>query len=239
MKDFEAEDAAERQVLTVKEMDPDDQPRERALKHGCEVLSTADLWALILRTGMPGKPITELCRDLMRSCDGSLFNLERRQRASFMKVKGIGQTKALQIEAVMELIRRYCRETVGQKVQVKTSLDIYNQMRHTIGNLAHEEVWAIYMNRRNEIIHQKMITQGSAVASVFDLKQTLKEALLIDAEGVALCHNHPSGNLRPSPQDDQITNKMREACMQMDLRFLDHVIVTAAGHYSYRDESRL
>jgi len=85
----------------------------------------------------------------------------------------------------------------------------------------------------------QMITQGSSVASVFDLKKILKEALMRDAEGIVLCHNHPSGNLRPSAQDDQITRKMREGCVSMDIRFLDHVIVTASGFYSYQDESRL
>lgn len=107
MKDYDSS-CPVAHTLTVKEMSPDDQPRERALKHGCKVLPTADLWAIVLRTGLPGKPITEMCRDLMRSCDNKLFNLERMERGSFMKVKGIGTTKALQIEAVMELIRRYC-----------------------------------------------------------------------------------------------------------------------------------
>ncbi len=229
----------ETRILTVKDMDPDDQPRERALKYGCNTLSTADLWAIILRTGLPGKPVTELCRDLMRSCGGSLFNLERMERARFMKVKGIGITKALQIEAVMELIRRYCRETVGNRIQITKSADIYDVMRHVTGNLPHEEIWALFLNRRNEVISKGLITQGSSVASVFDLKKILKEALLCDAEGVAMCHNHPSGNLRPSAQDDDITRKMQQGCKAMDLRFLDHVIITASGFYSYNDEARL
>lgn len=238
MKDFDRL-RDEVRSMTVKDMDPDDQPRERALKYGCKVLPTADLWALILRTGLPGKPITDMCRDLMRACDGKLFNLERMERARFMKVKGIGTTKALQIEAVMELIRRYCKETVGNRIQITRSQDIYDVMRHEIGNLSHEEIWALYLNRRNEIVSMEMITQGSSVASVFDLKKILKVALMRDAEGIVLCHNHPSGNLRPSAQDDQITRKMREGCASMDIRFLDHVIVTASGFYSYQDESRL
>lgn len=225
--------------MTVKEMDPDDQPREKAMKHGCKVLPTADLWALILRTGLPGKPITEMCRDLMRACDGRLFNLERMERRQLMAVKGIGATKALQIEAVMEMIRRYCNEAVGERVKIRSSKDIYDTMRHEIGNLPHEEIWALFLNRANEVIGRERITQGSSVASVFDMRKILKEALLRNAEGLVLCHNHPSGNLTPSPQDDSITRKMKSGCEAMDLRFLDHLIVTADGFYSYCDQSRL
>lgn len=231
--------AEEPKTLTVKDMDPDDQPREKALRHGCKVLSTAELWAIILRTGLPGKPITEMCRDLMRSCDGKLFNLERMERQRFMKVKGIGTTKALQIEAVMELIRRYCKETVGSRIKITASSDIYDIMRHEIGNLAHEEIWALFLNRRNEMLSKMLITQGSSVATVFDLKKILKEALMRDADGVVMCHNHPSGNLVPSPQDDAITSKMKQGCAMMELRFLDHVIVAASGFYSYADRGRL
>ena len=237
MKGFDEEEP--HRPMTVKEMDPDDQPREKAMKHGCKVLPTADLWALILRTGLPGKPITEMCRDLMRACDGRLFNLERMERRQLMAVKGIGATKALQIEAVMEMIRRYCNEAVGERVKIRSSKDIYEVMRHEIGNLPHEEIWALFLNRANEVIGRERITQGSSVASVFDMRKILKEALLRNAEGLVLCHNHPSGNLTPSPQDDSITRKMKSGCEAMDLRFLDHLIVTADGFYSYCDQSRL
>lgn len=237
MKGFDEEEP--HRPMTVKEMDPDDQPREKAMKHGCKVLPTADLWALILRTGLPGKPITEMCRDLMRACDGRLFNLERMERRQLMAVKGIGATKALQIEAVMEMIRRYCNEAVGERVKIRSSKDIYEVMRHEIGNLPHEEIWALFLNRANEVIGRERITQGSSVASVFDMRKILKEALLRNAEGLVLCHNHPSGNLTPSPQDDSITRKMKSGCEAMDLRFLDHLIVSADGFYSYCDQSRL
>lgn len=236
MKDYKEEPV---KSLTVKDLDPDDRPREKAVKYGCDVLSTPDLWAIILRTGMVGKPITELCRDLMRECDGKLCQLERLTREQILKVKGLGMAKVLQIEAVMELIRRYSRETMGERYQIKSSKEIFKLMRYEIGNLPHEEIWALFLNRRNEVLYKMRITQGSAVASVFDIKKILKEALLRDAQGIAICHNHPSGNLRPSIQDDQITNKMKEGASTMDIRLLDHVIVTSDGFYSYNDEGRL
>ena len=225
--------------LTVKDMDVDDQPRERALKYGISTLSTPDLWALILRTGLPGKPITQLCRDLMRDNEQSLFKLERKSLKEIMTTKGIGQTKGLQILAAMEITRRYNREKVGEKYVITSSQAIYDLMRSEIGNLSHEEIWAIYLGRRNDVILKKRISTGSATASIFDVKSILKEALLIDAQGLALVHNHPSGNLVPSGSDDQITRKMKEGAQIMDLRMVDHLIISASGFYSYYDSGRL
>lgn len=225
--------------LTVKEMSPDEQPRERALKYGCGALTLAELWALILRTGLQGLPITQLCRNLMNFCGGSLYELERMEYERYLEVAGIGETKALQIEAVMELIRRYNKEKISVRSQIKQSSDIYKCMSSDIGNLSHEEIWVIFLNKKNEILTRKMITKGSSTASVFDLKKIVREALLQRAEGLVMCHNHPSGNLQPSPQDDQITRKLSEACKMMDLRMLDHVILTASSYYSYADQGRL
>ncbi len=226
-------------ILKVKDMDADDQPRERALKYGISTLSTPDLWALILRTGLKGKPITQLCRDLMRDNCQSLFQLERKTLKEIMATKGIGVTKGLQILATMEITRRYNREKVGEKYIINSSQAIYDLMRSEIGNLPHEEIWAIYLGRRNDVILKKRITSGSATASIFDVKAILKEALLIDAQGIALAHNHPSGNLVPSGPDDQITRKMKEGAQLLELRMLDHIIVTSTGFYSYFDSGRL
>ena len=225
--------------LTVKDMDVDDQPRERALRYGISTLSTPDLWALILRTGLPGKPITQLCRDLMRDNEQSLFKLERKSLKEIMTTKGIGQTKGLQILAAMEITRRYNREKVGEKYVITSSQAIYDLMRSEIGNLSHEEIWAIYLGRRKDVILKKRISTGSATASIFDVKSILKEALLIDAQGLALVHNHPSGNLVPSGPDDQITRKMKEGAQIMDLRMVDHLIISTSGFYSYYDSGRL
>lgn len=224
---------------TVKDLDRDDQPREKAEKYGCGVLSTADLWALILRTGLPGKPITELCRDLMRENNGRLHDLERRDRLEILKIKGIGKTKAIQIEAVLEIVRRYCNEELSERPIISCSTDIDRLMRHRIANLGHEEIWAIFLNRRNMVIGMRRITSGTSTESVFDVKAVIKNALLENADGLILCHNHPGGTLMPSPQDDNITRICREACKTLQLRMLDHLILSAKGYYSYLDKSRL
>lgn len=226
-------------VLTVKEMDPDQQPREKAMAHGCGVLSVPELFALILRTGTQGMPITTLCRDLMRTNDGRLRRLEQRTRQEILEIRGIGTTKAIQIEAIMELIRRYNRESLGERVQIKDSSTVRDYMQGINANLPHEEIWVLYLNRANVIIHSERVSQGTATASLFDVKKVVKMALLENAESLVLCHNHPSGNLYPSPQDDNITRQLKDACKFMQLNLLDHIIVSYSNYYSYRDEGRL
>lgn len=226
-------------TVTVKDLPTDDQPRERAKRFGIASLSNADLFAIILRTGTRGYPITDLCRDLMKMNQNLILNLERLTREQIMEINGIGELKAMQIEAVMEIVRRYSREQVGDRVQIKDSATVYRVMRHEIANLPYEEMWALLLNRRNQIIGKLRVSQGGSTSTVFDLKKVIKNALLAHAEGIVLCHNHPSGQTRPSGPDDNITRRFAEACKTLDLTFLDHIIVTTEGYYSYRDSSSL
>lgn len=229
----------ERPIKTVKELDEDQQPREKAEKYGINVLSIPELWAIILRTGTPGYPITELCRDLMKANEGSLHRLERRTKQELCELKGIGSVKAIEIMAVMELIRKYLQEDIPNDEPIRSSVQIYERMRHKIGNLDHEEIWMLLLNRRNQVIKEMRITSGTGTSSVFDIKQVIKFAILENSQGMILCHNHPSGTLKPSPQDDKLTNELKEACRFMNIRLLDHIIVTINGYYSYNDSSKL
>lgn len=227
----------------IKDLDLEQRPRERAMKFGIGSLTTAELLAIILRTGQPGLPVTELCRQLMSDNGNSLLRLERRSRKELMLTKGIGQAKALEIEAMMEIMRRYLREATDKASErtsiIASSADIYERMRYRIANLDHEEIWVLLLDNKKEVITEFMVTSGSAVASVFDQKMIIKRALLENASALAMCHNHPSGNLRTSTPDDQITAKLKKACESMDLRMIDHLIVTVAGYYSYADSGRL
>lgn len=225
--------------LTVKEFDPEDQPREKAEKYGCGVLSVPDLWALILRTGTPGTPITTLCREMMNMNEGKLHRLERRSRRELRDIKGIGLTKSIQIEAVMELMRRYAAEEPHHEKPIASSQQIFDRMRHIIGNLPHEEVWLLLLNRRNIVIKQVCLSKGTSTASLFDVKEAIRISLLEQAEGVILTHNHPSGGIQPSEPDNRITRELKEACAFMHLRFLDHVIVTDTSYYSYHDAGHI
>lgn len=224
---------------TVKEMDADEQPREKALKYGVEYLTVPELWAIILRIGSQGYPITRLCKDMMKDNQGSLHKLERRTLQELKEIPGVGEMKAIQILAVMELIKKYCREDIPEDEPIRSSAQIYNRLRNRIGNKDHEEIWVLLLNRQNKVIKEYMLTSGTSTASVFEIKKPLKYALLENADGVILSHNHPSGTLRPSPQDDAITKAFKEGCQYLNIRLLDHVIVTANGYYSYADSGKL
>lgn len=228
-------------VVPVKQLNIELRPREKGIKYGIQSLTTPELWAIILRTGSQGCPITDLCNNLMNWVNGSLKDLERIQRETLLHVKGLGDVKAQQVEAVMELARRYFDECnkPDSKKRISSSSDIYHEMRTCIGNLAHEEIWVIYLNRANRIISKERITSGSAVASIFDLKSIIRNALLHHAQAIILCHNHPSGNKFPSQSDDNITKMLRDASKTMELTMFDHVIVTSDGYYSYNDNGRL
>lgn len=226
-------------VLTVKDLPKDEQPREKLLKYGVQSLTNAELFAIVLRTGSAAYPITDLCRDLMRMADEKLLLLERKSRRQIMDIKGVGPTKAMQIEAVMEIVRRYSRESIGERFQVRTASDVYALMKHEISNLPYEEIWVIFLNNTNHVIGKMRVSEGSSIATIFDVKKILRNALFEQAEGVVICHNHPSGTTRPSGADDSITRKCNDACKALDLRFLDHVIISTEGYFSYRDNTSL
>ena len=144
-----------------------------------------------------------------------------------------------QIEAVLELMRRYSAEVPGERPIIRSSEDIDSLMRPRIANLPHEEIWIVLLNRQNSVLSIRKISSGSAVATVFDIKSIIRHAILESAEGMILCHNHPSGNLTPSREDDLITAKCKLACETMEIRMLDHLIISLQGKYSYNDMGRL
>lgn len=225
-------------ILKVKDLLPDDQPRERAKKYGIATLSNPDLLALILRTGIPGNPITSMCRQIMSDNGNSLRRLMRRTREELMLTPGIGELKALQIEAIMELIKRYADE-IPEDFRISSSADVHGLMKEQIGNLDHEEIWLLCLDRANRVISRHRMTSGTPTASLFDAKMILKKALLDNAESVIMCHNHPSGMLKPSQADIDITRKLHDACNAINLRMLDHIIITASGCYSFADNGKL
>lgn len=225
---------------TIREFDPDDRPQEKAEQLGIHTLSLSELWAVILRSGQPGVPITQLTQSLMHQNEGKLKVLERRSRKELMQIPGIGPVKAIQIEAVLEIMRRYNREKLNERVRIRSALDIFNFMVGLAGHLDYEKIWIIHLTRGNMVIDFTEVSSGGTTGTVFDLKKIVKESILTPGcESIIMCHNHPSGTLRPSVQDDNITRSLKEACKFLDLKFLDHVIVTRDGFYSYQDEGRL
>lgn len=231
---------SEATTLKIQDLDPAQRPREKANKHGFGVLSNAELLALILRTGTVSTPITKICSTLLDRCNNSFLSLMRKTQAELEMEDGIGPVKAQQILAIMELVKRFSEEALRDRPQtIRQSSDIYDILRYDLGNRSQEEIWILTLARNNSVIGRHPLTRGSAVASVFDVKLAIKKAILDEAQGIIMAHNHPSGNLRPSPQDDNLTRSMKNAASLMELRMLDHLIVTPNGYYSYADEGRL
>lgn len=215
-------------------------PMEKAEKYGIKSLSPSELLAIILRTGQPGCPITMMTAELMRRNEGKLKVLERRSRDELMSIPGIGRVKAFQIEAVLEIMRRYNMEKLGDRVVIRSSSDIFQFMQPEAGPLNVEKIWILLLNRSNSIIERREVSVGGTAATVFDLKTILRQVIVTPGvEAVIMVHNHPSGNLRPSPQDDNITRLLSDGCNYLGIKMLDHVIVTQDGYYSYSDENRL
>lgn len=215
-------------------------PMEKAEKYGMSVLEPSELLAIVLRTGQPGFPITEMTAELLKRNDGKLKVLERRSREELMSIPGIGRVKAFQIEAVLEIMRRYNLEKLGDRVVIRNANDIFMFMQPKAAPLLTEHIWLLLLNRKNAIIDTRVVSSGGTSATVFDLKTIMRQILLTPGvEGVIMVHNHPSGNLKPSPQDDDITRQMSQGCKFLGFKMLDHVIVSQDGYYSYADEGRL
>ena len=215
-------------------------PMEKAERYGMESLEPSELLAIILRTGQQGIPVTQLTSNLMELNGNKLKVLERRTRDELMTLKGIGRVKAFQIEAVLEIMRRYNREKLGDRFTIRKSQDIYDYMRDKASHLSTESIWILLLNRKNAVLECRTVSSGGTSATVFDLKHILRQILITPGvECIVMVHNHPSGNLRPSPQDDTITRQLAEGCNYIGIKLLDHVIVTQDGHYSYSDEGRL
>lgn len=224
---------------TIHQMHESERPREKALSKGFGSLTAAELWALVLRNGVKGLNVIDMCREMMSRNDNNLVTLSRRNLRELTDIKGMGESKAIQVMAVLELSRRLNKERLPESPCIRSGEDVYDLMRHEIAHLPQEEIWVLYLDRQNNVRKTARMSIGGSTASVVDVKMILKDAILEQAQSLILCHNHPSGSLRPSVQDDQVTGKMKEGCKAVDIRMLDHVIVTSSGYFSYADNGKL
>lgn len=228
--------------MRVTDLADSDRPREKALEKGIDVLTDTELLAIILGSGMPGKSVLSLSREILRDNDNNLARLSRLTTHELTsKYQGVGPAKAVSLMAAIELGTRcvHALSSTDALPTISSSEVVYNYMRQKMERLTHEEFWVLYLNRSNKIISADRVSQGGIAATVVDVRILLKNALDRMATGIILCHNHPSGVLRPSSQDDALTKKITDAAKLLDINVLDHVIVGSSGYYSYRDESRI
>lgn len=225
--------------LTLKTLAEDDRPREKFILKGRHNLSNAELLAILIRSGTRSKTAVQIGQELMQNSSNLLENLGKLDVQELRQTKGIGLAKATSIMAALELGRRRSNEAPLKKIKIQSSMDAYEILRHSFSDLNHEEFHIILLNRANVVIEMKRISIGGMAGTVADGKVIFKEALLQKASGIILAHNHPSGNLKPSEADRQLTRKMVEFGKFIDLLILDHLILTDNGYFSFADEGIL
>lgn len=224
----------------VADMDVADKPREKALRHGIASLSNAELLAIVFGSGLPGLSVIDLSRDLLRDNDNRLSRVARMSMHEIMrKYKGIGEAKAVSLAAAFELGARCALDMKTVDPQVTGSDTVYERLRGAMALLNYEEFRVVHLNRANRIIFEETVSKGGTASTLVDVKLVMKSALDKLSSALIFVHNHPSGNLMPSAADDDLTKRLQKAADLIDIRVLDHIIITTQGFYSYNDNGRL
>tara|TARA_R110000868_G_scaffold238820_6_gene493297 strand:- start:6010 stop:6708 length:699 start_codon:yes stop_codon:yes gene_type:complete len=225
--------------FSIKNWSQDDQPREKLLNKGKAALSDAELVAILIGSGNREESAVALCKRILASVDNNLSELGKLSIKQLMDFKGIGEAKAISIAAALELGRRRRGEDALEKKKISSSVSVFELMQPIIGELQHEEFWIIYVNNSNKVIQKGQLSKGGITGTLVDVRLVLKNALEVGATGLILVHNHPSGTLKPSEADKQITNKLKQASESLDIKVLDHLIVTEKAYFSFADENLL
>ncbi len=225
--------------LTIKTWAEEDRPREKLLLKGKRTLTDAELIAILIGSGNAKETAVDLSKRILAGAGNNLNQLGKMTVADLCKYKGIGEAKAISIVAGLELgARRQVSEAV-KLGQITSSRDGYEILRPLLADLPKEEFWVLFLNRANKVIMKDQISSGGVNGTVADLKIIFKKALELLASGIILAHNHPSGNLRPSREDDLMTKRLVEAGALLEIPVLDHLIITDNGYFSYADEGKL
>ncbi|MCX7547883.1 DNA repair protein RadC [Xanthomarina sp. F1114] len=225
--------------FSIKNWNETDQPREKLRDKGKASLSDAELVAILIGSGSRNETAVDLSKRILASVDNKLNALGKLSLKQLMTFKGIGEAKAITIAAALELGRRRGGEELIQKKKITSSQSVFQIMQPILGELPHEEFWIIYLNNSNKIIQKNQLSKGGITGTLVDVRLVLKNALEVGATGLILVHNHPSGTLKPSEADKQITRKLKLAGESLDIKVLDHVIVTEKAYFSFADESLL
>lgn len=217
----------------------EDRPREKLVLKGRHNLSDAELLAILIHTGVPGKSALEIARNLLAGVNNELYSLARLSANELMEYEGIGPAKAACLIAALELGRRKKEQGARRQPVIACSQDIYKLMTPFLADLSHEEFWIILLNRANKVIATQRLSMGGISGTVADPKLIFKMALEFKVSSIILCHNHPSGNLKPSSADHDLTKKLVSGARLLDMLVLDHLIFTDKGYVSFADEGWL
>ncbi len=225
--------------FSIKNWSQDDRPREKLRDKGKAALSDAELVAILIGSGSRNESAVELCKRILASVDHNLSALGKLSFKQLTEFKGIGEAKAISIIAALELGRRRRGEEALQQDKIDSSQSVFELMQPIIGELAHEEFWIIYLNNSNKVLQKNQLSKGGITGTLVDVRLALKTAIEVGAVGLILTHNHPSGTLKPSEADKQITTKLKNAGESLDIKVLDHLIITENAYFSFADEGML
>lgn len=225
--------------LNINQWAEEDRPREKLMRLGAEALTNAELLAILIGSGSTKETAVELMKRMMADCNNNLNTLGKKPLRELMEYNGVGEAKAITILAACELGKRRQLEKAEERQDLGSAAAIYNHLHPLMQDLDVEEAWILLMNQNFKLIKKQRISHGGISETAVDVRIIVKEAILCNATVVALAHNHPSNNLRPSSFDDRLTEQVKKACELMRLHFADHVIVTDGNYYSYREEGRI
>lgn len=225
--------------FSIKSWNEDDRPREKLLSKGTQALSDAELIAILIGSGTKSESAVSLSQRILASVGHNLNALGKQSVQELMVFKGIGEAKAIAIVAAMELGRRRRAEATTLLHKITSSAEVYERLQPLIGELPHEEFWIVYLNNSNKILQTVQLSKGGITGTVVDIRLAFKQALQLGAVAIILAHNHPSGTLKPSHADIQLTKKLKLAGESLDIKVLDHLIVTEKAYFSFADEQML
>lgn len=233
------EEVEETSYTSIKHWAEEDRPREKLMAKGAEALTNAELLAILIGGGTTKKSAVELMQEVLHDCGDTLRGLNHMTLHDLLRYNGIGEAKALTIIAAAEIGKRRMMEDSRQIPQMRTGADVLKFMSPIIQDLNHEESWAMLLNNNARILHLSHLSTGGLTETTVDVRMLLKEALLHDATCFILVHNHPSGNMRPSRYDEELTQRLNRAAQAINLRMIDHVIVTEGEYYSFSENGKI
>ncbi len=220
---------------TIKEWAVEDRPREKMLVKGTSSLSDSELIAILIRAGSINASAVEISKDILSAAGNNLNELGRWAITDFTRFKGIGEAKAIAIVSALELGRRRNLSDAAAKPSITSSQDAFEIFQPIVADLPLEEFWALYLNRANKVIGKERLSQGGTSGTVIEPKMVMKRGIELLASAIIVCHNHPSGQLKPSEADTQITRRLVDAGRIMEMPVLDHIIIAGIGFYSFMD----
>jgi len=224
---------------TIRNWSEDDRPREKFLKKGRGALSDAELLAILMGSGSINESAVDLSKRILKDVSNNLLHLSKLDIATLTKHKGVGTVKAVTLLAALELGRRRREAEVIEKKEIRSSKDVFEYMQAELSEKLYEEFWVIHLNVANKIINKNQIGEGGLSQAVVDVRRIFKLALENNAASIILCHNHPSGNIKPSENDIILTNKIKNGAETLNIKVLDHIIIGEEKYFSFADEGKL